>query len=112
MGPPTANSFSDLYSGTQLANFRFRTSTLSELFNGNFGIITIVFFIAGALLLIYTILGGISLMLSKGDPKSVAAGKSQITNGIVGFLIVFTAYWIVQLIGLLLGLGNFGGALT
>src|SRR5260221_11124427 len=66
--------------------------------------IPLIFIIAGMLLLVYLIFGGIQLMLSGGDPKNAQAAKSHITNALVGFIIIFIAFWIVQLFGLVLGL--------
>lgn len=61
-----------------------------------------IFTIAGMLLLVYLIFGGLQLMLAQGDPKNTQAAKSHITNALVGFIIVFLAYFIVQLVGSIL----------
>ncbi len=63
-----------------------------------------IFTIAGMLLLVYLIFGGFQLMTSGGDPKTAGAAKSHITNALVGFIIIFIAYWVVQLFGQVLGL--------
>lgn len=63
-----------------------------------------IFTIAGMLLLVYLIFGGFQLMTSGGDPKGAGAAKSHITNALVGFIIIFIAYWVVQLFGQVLGL--------
>lgn len=65
-----------------------------------------IFTAAGILLLLYLLVGGMQLMLSRGDPKAMQDAKNKITNAFVGFLIVFTAYWLVQIVGDLLGLGQ------
>lgn len=62
---------------------------------------------AGLLLLFYLIWGGFSLMLSRGDPKAVESAKGRITNAIIGFVIIFVAYWLVQFLGQILGIGQF-----
>ena len=59
---------------------------------------------AGFALLIYIIIGGYQIMLSGGDPKSIAAGRSKVTNAIVGILIVFLAFGITLLVARILGL--------
>jgi len=59
---------------------------------------------AGLLLLLFLLYGGISLMLSRGDPKAVQSAKDKITGAVVGFMIVFFAYWIVQIAGTILGI--------
>jgi hypothetical protein len=63
----------------------------------------ILFPIAGMVVFLYLIYGGYELMLSGGDPKKTAAGKQVITNALMGFLILFLAYWIVRAIGAMLG---------
>ena len=103
-GVPTEANFEDFESITAP---NFRSLNIANLINQNFagvGIISIIFFIAGALLLIYLIWGGMELMLSRGSPDSIAGGKKRITNALIGMAIVFTAYWIVQIIALVLGL--------
>ncbi len=71
-----------------------------------------IFFAAGVLLLLYLIYGGIHFMISAGDPKGTQEAKGKITNALVGFLIVFVAYWVVRVIGLTLGLSSFSSTFT
>lgn len=63
-----------------------------------------VFTFAGIALLVYFIIGGFQLFTSGGDQKKVAEGKATMTNALIGFVIVFVAFWIVQFFGNLLGL--------
>src|SRR5260370_264571 len=93
----------------------FPSATNKTLFNVDTSIgkiisaaIPWIFTIAGMLLLIYLIFGGLQLMLSQGDPKAAGAAKSHITNALIGFVIIFIAYWVVQLFGLVLGLSGIG----
>jgi hypothetical protein len=58
-----------------------------------------VFAGAGLLLTLFIIYGGYTLMLSRGDPGSIAKGKNIVSFAIFGMVIVLAAYWIVQLIG-------------
>ena len=62
---------------------------------------------AGLLLLLYLISGGLSLMLSRGDPKAVQSARDKITGALTGFIIVFAAYWLVQIVGKILGITAF-----
>ena len=71
-------------------------------------LIEYLFPFAGLLLLLYLIFGGFQMMLSRGDPKAMQSAQGKITNALVGFIIVFAAYWIVQLIASILGLGKIG----
>ncbi len=68
----------------------------------------ISFVIAGVILLFYFILGGIGMISSAGksDPKTAEQAKATITSAVIGFVVVFTAYWIVKLIGTLLKVPN------
>jgi hypothetical protein len=68
----------------------------------------ISFVLAGLILLFYFILGGISMIGSAGknDPKTAEQAKQTITSAVIGFVVVFTAYWIVKLIGTLFGVEN------
>lgn len=62
-------------------------------------ILPYVFAITGILLLIYLLMGGFQLMFAAGDPKKVQGAWGKITNAVIGFVIIFVAYWVTQLIG-------------
>lgn len=78
-----------------------RFNNLADLVNNA---IPILFPVAGVLLLAYLIWGGFDYMTSMGDPKKAEAGKTKITHAIIGFFIIFAAYWITQLVAFLFGL--------
>ncbi len=63
-----------------------------------------IFGIAGVGLLIMIIFSGFTLMTSAGDAKKMEQGKSQLTFAIVGFIIIFSAFWIVQFAGIAFGI--------
>lgn len=67
-----------------------------------------IFSAAGILLLIYLVFGGFQFLTSGGDPGKTAAARSKITNALLGIGIVFTAYWIVQVVGMFLGISQIG----
>lgn len=62
-----------------------------------------VFGFAGFALLIYIVFAGYTLLMSRGDPKAISAAQANLTNGLIGFIIVFTSYWIVQIVAMVLG---------
>ena len=68
--------------------------------------INISFTIAGLILLFYFILGGIGMISSAGknDPQKSEQAKKSITSALIGFVVVFASYWIVKLIGQLIGM--------
>ena len=59
--------------------------------------------IAGIILLFMIIASGYTLLTSAGNPEAIAKGKSRLTAALIGFIIVFAAFWIFQIIELLLG---------
>lgn len=58
----------------------------------------IVFGIAGLILFVYLVWGGFDYLTSMGDPKKAEAARGKLTNAVLGFVIIFVSYWIVQLI--------------
>ncbi len=42
----------------------------------------------------------------QNDPQKAEQAKKTITSAVIGFVIVFTSYWIVKLISSLLGIPN------
>jgi hypothetical protein len=69
-----------------------------------------IFVIAGLILLFMIIASGYSLLTSAGNPEAIQKGKSRLTAALVGFLLVFAAFWILQLIEVFLGMpGAFTG---
>lgn len=62
-----------------------------------------VFVIAGILLLFMIIASGYTLMTSAGNPEAMAKGRSRLTAALVGFVLVFAAFWILQIIEVFLG---------
>lgn len=79
----------------------FNPSSLGEVISRA---IPYVFAIAGILLLLYLLYAGFQLMTSAGDTKAVQAAKAKITSALIGFVIIFIAFWLVQIFGQVLGL--------
>jgi hypothetical protein len=64
--------------------------------------------IAGAGMLFFLIAGGIAMVAGAGqdDPQKLEQGKKTATSALIGFIVVFASYWIVQLIGEIIGFRN------
>lgn len=58
----------------------------------------LLFGIAGIILTFMLISAGYKMMTSAGDPKAMAAGQAQITNALLGVVIMFVSFWVVKLI--------------
>ena len=69
-------------------------------------LLPILFAAAGLILGGLFVWGGFDLLLSGGDPKRVEAAKGKITNAIVGFIIIFVAWWLTQILTKIFGLGG------
>lgn len=63
-----------------------------------------VFIFAGLGVLVYLLYGGFQLMISGGDPAAIDEAKGKITNAIIGFIIIFTSYWLIQIIETIFGM--------
>ena len=92
---------------------------INDYFKSPFGEITgiggvvtlflnIAFVLSGIILLFFFIMGGIGMISSAGesDPQKAEQAKKTITSAVIGFVIVFVSYWIVKLIGSLLGISD------
>ena len=60
----------------------------------------------GAALIAFLIFlgGGVAVIASAGNPKQTEGGKNAITAGVIGLVLVVSAYWIVQIVEILTGL--------
>jgi hypothetical protein len=68
-------------------------------------LLTVSITIAGIIILFLFLFGGISIIAGAGknNPESVEKGKKAITSAVIGFIVVFAAFWIIQLIELMTG---------
>lgn len=64
----------------------------------------IVYVLAGILLLVYLIMAGFQMMTGANDPKAKESAGKSITNAIIGFLILFVSYWLIQILEVVLGI--------
>ncbi|HJX45747.1 MAG TPA: hypothetical protein VJ399_01085 [Patescibacteria group bacterium] len=87
-------------------NFKFAGQSLGDIINF---VIPYIFTAAGLLLLLYLIYGGYHMIISGGEPKALQEARGKVTNALIGFIIVFISYWLVQIVGKILGIEGFGG---
>ncbi|MGI5841397.1 MAG: hypothetical protein ACOX6N_04220 [Patescibacteria group bacterium] len=71
--------------------------TLATLVNS---LLQNVFIIVGTIFLGLLIFGGLQLIIGAGsnDAKKTDTGKQAITNAVIGLLVVFAAFFIIQII--------------
>lgn len=86
------------------------TGSLSKVFSTPSVLISVILknslTIAGIIFLALLIFGGLSFIINAGggDPKKTQASQGIITNALVGFAVVFLAYFIIQIIQVITGL--------
>lgn len=64
--------------------------------------------IAGAILFIMILWGGFEMLSGATETKSLEAGKQRITAAVIGFILLFMAYWIAQLVQIVFGIQFLG----
>lgn len=58
----------------------------------------------GLILFIMLIWGGFEMLTGAANPKSQEAGKQRITSAIIGFILLFSSYWLAQLVQAIFGI--------
>ena len=59
---------------------------------------------ANIILFILLFAGGFVIITSAGDPEKQQQGSKALTAAIVGFVIIFVSYWIIQIVQQLTGI--------
>ena len=64
-----------------------------------------VYILAGIILFILLIVGGLGFIMGAGseNPEQAKKGKQTITASIIGFIIIFISYWIIKIIEIITG---------
>ena len=64
------------------------------------------FILAGLTILVFFIMAGIGMIsgAGEGNAQKMEQAKATATSALIGFIVVFTSYWIVKLIGQILGI--------
>lgn len=73
------------------------------------GFVSLSLIIAVIVFFFTFILGGIKWITSNGDEKKLAAARSQITHGLIGIVLIFSSYAVLNLIDVLFGFDILGG---
>lgn len=77
-------------------------STRGEQFSTPGGIISRVleyaFPLAGIILFVMIVIGGFQMVLGAGEQKAMEGGRQRVTMAIVGFILLFSAYWVAQIL--------------
>lgn len=71
-------------------------------------LITIAFIIAALIALAFLIFGGIKWIMSGGDKGGVEAARNMIVAAVIGLVVTFAAYIIINIVFAFFGLGGLG----
>ena len=93
-----ANFFPSIYDGIPTANGGPNITDASQILLVVANVIRIATAFAGALSIIFIIVGGIFYVISAGNPSNIKRAKDFLTNAIVGLVITGLAYTIVTFI--------------
>lgn len=62
-----------------------------------------IFPLAGLILFLMLVWGGFEMLIGAPTKKSMESGRNRVTAAIVGFLLLFSSYWIWQIIEIVFG---------
>lgn len=70
-----------------------------------------IYVISGVILFFLLIFGGFSYIVSagKGDQEGAKKGQQTITGALLGFLLIFASWWIMEIIKIITGIDILGG---
>lgn len=80
--------------------------TVSKLVSGT---ITLVFIAAALVFFFMLVAGGIKWMMAGGDKEKAGEARSQLTSALIGLIVIFLAWAISRLLGILFGVDILGG---
>ncbi len=92
--------------GTEYGSGTGDLTNLGTILTGSgsgIGLTTYAFAIAGVILIFMIIVSGYQLLMSAGNPEGLEKGKKRLTASLVGFILIFAAFWIWRLVEVLIG---------
>jgi len=107
-GPDTAGQAGQTPGGSQtLVNPLGNLKTFDQVVNN---VIKVALGLTGVFALLAFIYGGITWMLSMGDPSKVTKGKNMMIWAVAGLLVIFASYAILVTVFQALGVGGGGSS--
>lgn len=67
----------------------------------------LLFTIGGLILFVMLVWGSLEIFFAAGSAKLADSGKKRITSALIGFILLFSAFWIGQIISTIFGI-DFG----
>jgi len=66
-----------------------------------------IYILAGIILFVLIIAGGFTVITSAGNPDKQNKGGKAITGAIIGFMVIFISYWLIQIVEYVFGIKIF-----
>ncbi|MFZ2199752.1 MAG: hypothetical protein WAV40_03110 [Microgenomates group bacterium] len=86
---------------------RFQNSSATTTYTGVGDLINNVlpnvYTAAGLIIFFMIIFGGFTIISHAGDSSKIQEGTKTITSAIIGLLVLFASYWIIQIIQVITG---------
>ncbi len=82
------------------SNFNFSNATLGEILSKALDYAIII---GGIAMFAYLLWGGFNLLTSAGNPEGIREGTQKIIFAVIGFLVIFASYFIIQLVESMFG---------
>jgi len=86
-------------------------ATVSSVFPTPGSLLTTILpniYIIASIILMFILLGAGFTIVTRGDkPEQTQKGRQGITTAIIGFIIIFASYWIIQIIEIITGIPIF-----
>jgi hypothetical protein len=76
-------------------------SSVNVFFNN---ILPNIYIAAGLIIFFMILMGGFTILTSATDTHKLQEGQKTISSAIIGLVVVFASYWIIQLIQVLTGI--------
>ena len=107
--PPPVDPFGGVTDETldSVNPLRMFSSPHADQFSTPGGIVSraldFAFPIAGLILFVMLVWGGFEILAGAAGKKSLDAGKQRATAAVIGFLLLFSSYWIAQIVEYVFG---------
>ncbi|PIS09232.1 hypothetical protein COT75_02600 [Candidatus Beckwithbacteria bacterium CG10_big_fil_rev_8_21_14_0_10_34_10] len=79
------------------SKFTTPASIISEL-------LKYIFPFAGLVLFFMLIAGGFQLLTAAGNEESIKKGQQRILYAVIGFMVIFISFWLIQILEVILGI--------
>ena len=68
-----------------------------------------VFVIAGIILFIFIVVGGLGMILNAGNAEKLKNSSKTLSSAVIGFSILFSSFWVIRIIEFLTGINLIQG---